>query len=237
MIYFYLRIVLNFLSLLLSYFLEKEAFNENGELIVPKKEAINKIGHCLHMKNEVFKKITFSDKVKELIRQLGYKKPIVPQSMFIFKNSKVGGQVVPHKDSTFLYTEPDLDLVGLWFPMVDVNLENGCLSYVKESHLDSRRKLFVRNGNRSSNDSFNFVNEDQEQIYSEEDFTPIEVKAGSCVLIHGLVVHQSKNNNSDQGRPVYTFHLLDMYNKKWCDQNWLQETNDYKFPLLYETNC
>lgn len=98
----------------ISFFYEKSAFDENGEFVVPKHQSINKIGHCLHMKNELFKKITFSDKVKELVRQIGYKKPVVPQSMFIFKNAKIGGPVVPHKDGTFLFTEPDLDLVGLW---------------------------------------------------------------------------------------------------------------------------
>ena len=98
----------------ISPFFEKDAFNENGEFVVPKHQSINKIGHCLHMKNEVFKRITFSDKVKSLIKQLGYKKPVVPQSMFIFKNAKIGGPVVPHKDGSFLFTEPDLDLVGLW---------------------------------------------------------------------------------------------------------------------------
>ena len=98
----------------ISFFYEKDAFDERGEFIVPKHQSINKIGHCLHMKNQVFKKITFSQKVKALIQQLGYKKPVVPQSMFIFKNPKIGGPVVPHKDGSFLYTEPDLDLVGLW---------------------------------------------------------------------------------------------------------------------------
>lgn len=99
----------------ISPFFEKDAINEKGELVLPKHQSINKIGHCLHMKNEVFKGITFSNKVKTLIRQLGYKQPVVPQSMYIFKNgSKIGGPVVPHKDGSFLYTEPDLDLVGLW---------------------------------------------------------------------------------------------------------------------------
>ena len=70
---------------MISYFFEKDAFDSNGNLVIPKEESINKIGHCLHMKNEVFKKITFSDKVKELIRQLGYIKPLVPQGMYICK--------------------------------------------------------------------------------------------------------------------------------------------------------
>lgn len=186
------------------------------------------------MKNEVFKRITFSDKVKDLVRELGYVEPKVPQSMFIFKNAKIGGPVVPHKDGTFLFTEPDLDLVGLWFPMVDVSLNNGCLSYVPKSHLIAKRRLFVRDPAKPDESVCKFINEDQEIVYPQHDYVPIEVKAGSCVLIHGLVVHQSKLNQTDHGRPVYTFHLLDMHNRQWNERNWLQETESYEFPLLYE---
>ena len=218
----------------ISFFFEKDAFNEQGELIVPKHESINKIGHCLHMKNDVFKKVTFSDKVKQLIKQLNYKRPSIPQSMYIFKNSKIGGKVVPHKDGSFLFTEPNLDLIGLWFPMVNVTKQNGCLSYVPKSHLDCKRKLFVRDENNLNNNVCKFVNENQEKVYSEDDYVPIEVIAGDCVLIHGLVVHQSQQNETDKGRPVFTFHLLETQDRKWSKQNWLQEKDDYKFPLLFE---
>jgi hypothetical protein len=35
-------------------------------------------------------------------------------------------QVVPHQDSTFIYTEP-LSCVGLWWALEDATKENGCL--------------------------------------------------------------------------------------------------------------
>ena len=35
-------------------------------------------------------------------------------------------QVVPHQDSTFLYTEP-MTTVGLWWALEDCTKENGCL--------------------------------------------------------------------------------------------------------------
>ena len=121
------------------------------------------------------------------------------------------------------------------FPTVDVSLKNGCLSYVKKSHLVKKRQLYVRDEHSTTAIKCKFIHPDHEQVYAEEEFEPIEVKAGSCVLIHGLVVHQSKLNETDQPRPVYTFHLLDMHSKEWSNRNWLQETDNYKFPLLYET--
>ena len=41
--------------------------------------------------------------------------------------------VTPHRDSTFLYTEPPSAL-GLWIPLEDCTLENGCLQFVPKSH-------------------------------------------------------------------------------------------------------
>jgi len=37
----------------------------------------------------------------------------------------VGGEVVPHQDSTFLWTEPQPSVVGLWLALEDATTENG----------------------------------------------------------------------------------------------------------------
>ena len=41
-------------------------FELTGELTVDKTKSVNKIGHALHCLNPVFKRITFSDKMKAL---------------------------------------------------------------------------------------------------------------------------------------------------------------------------
>src|SRR5678816_2279691 len=48
------------------------------------------------------------------------------QSMYIFKQPNIGGEVTCHQDSTFLYTEP-VEIAGLWFALEDATIENGCL--------------------------------------------------------------------------------------------------------------
>ena len=40
--------------------------------------------------------------------------------------------VTPHRDSTFLFTEP-LSAMGVWIPLEDCTLENGCLQFVPKS--------------------------------------------------------------------------------------------------------
>ena len=48
-----------------------------------------------------------------LQNQLEYNNPLLMQSMYIFKQPNIGGEVVCHQDSTFLNTEPDT-VIGFW---------------------------------------------------------------------------------------------------------------------------
>lgn len=66
--------------------------NDKGELQVDPKISLNKIGHAIHELNSVFRKMTFCEKVKEAAFQLGYEEPVVPQSMIIFKNPRIGSE-------------------------------------------------------------------------------------------------------------------------------------------------
>lgn len=88
----------------IRFFWEAEASDENGILNRPKHKALNKIGHgrrgntysififyvtfyfaALHFLNPEFKEATFSPKLEVMLRKLGFKKPAIPQSMYIFK--------------------------------------------------------------------------------------------------------------------------------------------------------
>eukprot|EP00039_Didymoeca_costata_P009532 m.126569 g.126569 ORF g.126569 m.126569 type:complete len:188 (-) comp14518_c0_seq15:711-1274(-) len=68
-----------------SVFLEAEAVTESGELKCEKHLAVNKVGHGLHVVEDVFREYSFSEKVKNLVKDLGWKDPVLPQSMYIFK--------------------------------------------------------------------------------------------------------------------------------------------------------
>lgn len=48
------------------------------------------------------------------------------QSMLIFKQPYVGGEVVPHQDSSFIATQP-YSCVGIWLALEDATQDNGCL--------------------------------------------------------------------------------------------------------------
>ena len=80
-------------------FLEKKAdeiLKESKENISSDKKVnkkiFNKIGHALHALNPVFREVTFSDKVKSITKSLDFHKPVVCQSMYIFKQPFIGGE-------------------------------------------------------------------------------------------------------------------------------------------------
>ena len=106
-----------------SYFLEsgdkirfffEEKANLNDDNIEENKHFIvNKIGHALHDLDKVFYKFSHKQKLQDIALSLGFSKPKLLQSMYIFKQPKIGGEVVCHQDSTFLYTEPE-STIGFW---------------------------------------------------------------------------------------------------------------------------
>ena len=114
----------------IHFFLETDAVDEEtGDIRpgIPKMSSINKVGHGLHLTDPVFSKYATSDKVKSLVQALGWKDPVLPQSMYIMKNAKTGGEVTSHQDSSYLYTTPRLTCLGLWLALDDATEENGCL--------------------------------------------------------------------------------------------------------------
>jgi ectoine hydroxylase-related dioxygenase (phytanoyl-CoA dioxygenase family) len=214
------------------YFYEEGAFNKSGELVVDRQRALNKVGHALHVLNPVFKKVTFSEKVKKLVEILGFKDAVIPQSMYIFKQPGIGGEVTPHIDGTFLLCNPATSVFGLWFPVDDATLENGCLWFVPGSHKNNKvDRRFVR----THGDNNTLLKFSGEMLPPEDSkFVPAPIKKGGCVVIHGLVWHKSEPNKSDKSRHAYTFHVFDQGTASWDRDAWLQPTDSYKFPRMSE---
>ena len=56
-------------------------------------KCINKVGHALHDLNPVFQHCSYDTRVGRIARQLGVPVPLAVQSMYIFKQPKIGGEV------------------------------------------------------------------------------------------------------------------------------------------------
>ena len=201
----------------IRFFFEENAFNEDGTLKYEKEESINKIGHALHDLDPVFDHFSRSQNIKELAAALGFKDPLLLQSMYIFKQPNIGGEVTCHQDSTFLYTEP-IDIIGLWFALEEATIENGCLWAIPGGHRRGLKSRWVR----SRNGGMEFEIYDNEP-WPENELVPLEVKKGSLILLHGLLPHRSFENRSPNSRHAYTLHLIHA-GAKYPGDNWLQRS-------------
>jgi len=201
----------------IRFFFEENAFNPDGTLKQAKEKSINKIGHALHDFDPVFDRFSRSDKIKQLSADLGIENPLLLQSMYIFKQPNIGGEVTCHQDSTFLYTEPN-DIVGLWFALEDATLENGCLWAIPGGHKSGLKSRWVRIGQVG----MEFQTFDAEP-WPEEELVPLEVKKGSLILLHGLLPHRSLENKSSKSRHAYTLHLIGG-GANYSADNWLQRS-------------
>jgi phytanoyl-CoA hydroxylase len=241
----------------ISFFLEEDAIDHATGLPrtdIPKNELINKAGHALHNLDPVFMKYSFSDKVVNLVRNLGYKDPVLPQSMYIFKQPRIGGVVTSHQDSSFLHTEPRLSCIGLWLALDDGDETNGCLWVRPGSHEEPLRRRFVRNNLYNPEEhgccptKFMTIFKDESkwegtlpgQSSAElraKGFMPVPVRAGDLVGIHGSVDHLSLANTSDRPRHSYQLHLVEGPGNGvfWSKDNWLQYRNNRQFTKLSVT--
>ncbi|KAJ9563993.1 hypothetical protein OSB04_009153 [Centaurea solstitialis] len=205
----------------ISFFFEEKAFDDDGNLKQPKQLSINKVGHecnfmlffvALHDHDPIFKSVSCSDNMSGLLLSLGYKRPVIIQSMYIFKQPGIGGEVVPHQDNSFLYTDPP-SCTGLWLALEDATTVNGCLWAIPGSHKDGLVRRFIRDDKGVHFDK-------PSPSYDQKDFVPVEVKAGSLVLIHGDLIHQSFENQSSKSRHAYSLHVIDTEGCKWAADNW-----------------
>src|SRR5205809_168584 len=127
----------------IRFFFEENAFHPDGTLRQSKERSINKIGHALHDLDPVFVRFSRTPEIKQLVSDLDIDDPLLLQSMYIFKQPRIGGEVTCHHDATFLHTEP-LKIVGLWFALEDASIENGCLWAIRGGHKRVLKSSFMR---------------------------------------------------------------------------------------------
>ena len=93
-------------------------------------------------------------------------------------------------------------------------------------------RRFIRNPNKEEFDAGKFLIYDGEQPeYDESAFVKVPVKAGSAIVIDGLVVHRSGANFSPNSRHIYTFHVYESENATFSRDNWMEYSPVSFLPL------
>ena len=128
------------------FFFEENVLDDRGLLTCPKAVSINKMGHAMHDLVPAFQQFSYHPRlVKRWQRSWELDDALVIQSMLIFKQPGIGGEVTWHQDGTFLLTEPQ-SVTGFWFALEDADLDNGCLWVLPGEHHKGLRQRFRRIG-------------------------------------------------------------------------------------------
>ena len=201
-------------------FFEEEAFDENGYLKQPKEFSINKIGHAMHDLDPVFDSFSRTEELGAVAKDVGFEDPRILQSMYIFKQPKIGGEVGFHQDATFLYTEP-ISVKGFWFALEDASLENGCMWAIPGGHRNDLKSRFFRN-EKGDGTEMEIIDDSP---WETSKLVPLEVRAGSMIVLHGLLPHMSHANRSERTRHAYTMHIIEGL-ADYPEWNWLQRPTE-----------
>ncbi|MCY4176574.1 MAG: phytanoyl-CoA dioxygenase family protein [Acidimicrobiaceae bacterium] len=204
------------------WFLEDGAVVD-GKLTRPLPLAVNKLGHAMHDLDPVFDEFSRAPELAAVVDGLGMNDPKLLQSMYIFKQPGIGGEVICHCDHSFLWTEPQ-SVIGLWFAVEDATVDNGCLWAVPGGHRIPAKTRFrlVDPDDRSLGAVTDVLDETP---YPTQDLVPLEAAAGTLIALHGTLPHYSAANTSPRSRHAYTLHIIDGRADYPAD-NWLQRGPD-----------
>jgi phytanoyl-CoA hydroxylase len=200
-------------------FFEKDAFDSTGALRSRAHLSLNKLGHAMHDLDPVFDSFSRTPEMQEVATAVGMDDPLLLQSMYIFKQPRIGGEVNCHTDHTYLWTEP-ASVIGFWVAIDDATTENGCMWALPGGH-----RIPVKTRSRLNEDRTATITEVLDPTpYPTEGLVPLEAPRGTLVVLHGTLPHLSGPNTSDKPRHAYTVHAIDGA----CDypsDNWLQRPN------------
>ena len=95
-----------------------------------------------------------------------------------------------HQDATYFDTEP-VSVTTLWFALERAGRTNGCLWMQRGGHRTPLRERFVVDG-----DGARLEQIDAPPWPSHDAAEPVEVGAGTLVVMHGRLPHYSAPNRS-----------------------------------------
>jgi phytanoyl-CoA hydroxylase len=162
----------------------------------------------------VFDRVSHQPRLAALARALGFRQPLLLQSMYLFKQPHIGGEVGWHQDAAYLHTRPST-VTGFWIALDDADRDNGCLTALPGGHRGPLRQRFHRAGEALVTDTLDAM------PWPETPPVALEAPRGTLVVLHGLLPHASAPNRSGRPRHAYALHLIDGC-AEYASDNWLQ---------------
>ena len=209
----------------IGVFFEEGTFDQSGALCVPLSRAVNKLGHAMHDLDPVFNAFLRGPRLQAIADGIGLSDPQLVQSTYIFKQPGIGGEVVCHQDSTFLFTEPQ-SVVGFWFAIEDAHRGNGYLGGLPGEHKKGLREIYRKHDDGQLKLDLLWP----ELSWDMNLLEWLEVKKGTLIVFNGEFPHLSEANRSGASRHAYTLHAV-AGTAHYPQSNWIQRPASINMPF------
>ena len=209
-------------------FLEEEALDEDGQLTCGKDRAINKIGHAMHDLVPEFTRFCRLSVFANTLKALNYRRPQLWQTMYIFKQPRIGGEVRWHQDASYLRSLSS-PVLGFWVAIEDSTRENGCLWVQPGGHHSALREVYEVDADTGQGELRTI---DDNAWPAPGEGQPVEIPAGSVLVFSDRMPHYSSANRSERSRQAFTLHFSED-DALWSSRNWLQRRRLPPFYLNY----
>jgi phytanoyl-CoA hydroxylase len=107
-----------------------------------------------------------------------------------------------HQDATYIETDAR-SLTGVWIPIDDASIDNGCLWFIPGSHQSGELFRMERHGRDD------YDNAPVSIGFDDHSELPVEVKAGDVVFFDGHLLHRSGPNTTERPRHALVMHWLE----------------------------
>lgn len=147
-----------------------------------------------------FESLLNSSRFKGLAETLLGEKTAKGQVEYFNKPPGIGKPTPPHQDSYYFMLTPP-SAITFWLPLEDVDQENGCLHYIRGSHLKG-----MRPHGRTSILGFSQGITDFGTEEDRRNDLAVPAQTGDVLIHHGMTVHYAEGNNSNiRSRKVVGF--------------------------------
>jgi phytanoyl-CoA hydroxylase len=161
--------------------------------------SLRKMSH-LAFSDAVFQAHARNPKILDVIESLLGPDLKLYQDQVFMKPPRIGSRQRYHQDMPLgFYIDPP-DMVTCWAALDDATIENGCLWMLPGTH------------------KFGIIAEAKWADYEHQSVAgalpeerPVPLKTGSCSFHHGLILHSSRPNLTDQRRRGYATHYVSAY--------------------------
>lgn len=143
----------------------------------------------LNLYDSFFEKILLNSQFTEIASFLLEEKVIGKTLEYFNKPPMIGKATPPHQDAYYFMIRP-ANAVTMWMALEEVDEENGCVRYIKGSHLKG-----MRPHGRTQTKGFSQGITD----YGKEDDVEIAFPAhpGDLLIHHSLTIHRADRNTSE----------------------------------------